>query len=85
MNVPGKDMRHVVQGVGPRIQRYFDRIWEPGEARKGQLVVIGQMDWTEAQLKLHCWLKMHLLPHREEYLMDQRLLTLAKVQQTLLF
>ncbi len=42
LNVPGKDMRHVVQGVGPRIQRYFDRLWAPGESRKGQLVVIGQ-------------------------------------------
>ena len=36
-------MRHVVQGVGPRIQRYFDRIWEPGEARRSRLVVIGQI------------------------------------------
>jgi cobalamin biosynthesis protein CobW len=42
LHVPGKDMRHVVQGVGPRIQRYFDRQWAPGEVRKGQLVVIGQ-------------------------------------------
>jgi cobalamin biosynthesis protein CobW len=42
LHVPGRDMRHVVQGVGPRIQRYFDRQWAPGEVRKGQLVVIGQ-------------------------------------------
>jgi cobalamin biosynthesis protein CobW len=42
LHVPGKEMRHVVQGVGPRIQRYFDRQWAPGEVRKGQLVVIGQ-------------------------------------------
>jgi cobalamin biosynthesis protein CobW len=42
LHVPGKDMRHVVQGVGPRIQRYFDRQWAPGEVRKGQLVIIGQ-------------------------------------------
>jgi cobalamin biosynthesis protein CobW len=42
LHVPGKDMRHVVQGVGPRIQRYFDRPWASGEERKSQLVVIGQ-------------------------------------------
>ena len=43
LHVPDKNMRHVVQGVGPRIQRYFDRIWEPGEARRSRLVVIGQI------------------------------------------
>jgi cobalamin biosynthesis protein CobW len=42
IHVPGKDMRHVVQGVGPRIQRYFDRPWEDGEERLGHLVIIGQ-------------------------------------------
>ena len=42
LHVPGKDMRHVVQGVGPRIHRYFDRKWASGEVRKSQLVVIGQ-------------------------------------------
>jgi cobalamin biosynthesis protein CobW len=42
IHVPGKDMRHVVQGVGPRIQRYFDRPWGEGEERLGHLVVIGQ-------------------------------------------
>jgi len=42
LHVPGKEMRHVVQGVGPRIQRYFDRPWASGEDRKSRLVVIGQ-------------------------------------------
>ena len=42
LHVPGKDMRHVVQGVGPRIQRYFDRPWAVGEERLSRLVVIGQ-------------------------------------------
>ncbi len=42
LHVPGKDMRHVVQGVGPRIQRYYDRPWEAGEERSSRLVVIGQ-------------------------------------------
>jgi cobalamin biosynthesis protein CobW len=38
---PGRDRREVVQGVGPRFQRYFDRDWRPGEVRKSELVVIG--------------------------------------------
>ena len=42
LDVPGKDMRLVIQGVGPRIQRYFDRPWKPGETRSSELVVIGQ-------------------------------------------
>ena len=42
LHVPGKDMRHVVQGVGPRIQRYFDRPWGSDEQRLSRLVVIGQ-------------------------------------------
>ena len=40
--VAGRDMRLLVQGVGPRIQHYFDRDWRDGEAREGHLVVIGQ-------------------------------------------
>ena len=40
--VAGRDMRLLVQGVGPRIQHYFDRDWRAGEARDGRLVVIGQ-------------------------------------------
>jgi cobalamin biosynthesis protein CobW len=42
LDVPGKAMRHVVQCVGTRIERYFDRPWHPDEARRSQLVVIGQ-------------------------------------------
>ncbi len=41
VDVPGKEMRHVVQGVGPRLQRYYDRPWRPGEERLSELVVIG--------------------------------------------
>jgi cobalamin biosynthesis protein CobW len=40
--VAGRDMRLLVQGVGPRIHHYFDRDWHDGEARHGRLVVIGQ-------------------------------------------
>jgi cobalamin biosynthesis protein CobW len=41
IHVPGKDMRHVVQVVGARIQRYYDRPWHDGEERLSRLVVIG--------------------------------------------
>ena len=39
--VAGKDMRLVLQGVGRRLQHYYDRAWRPDEARIGRLVVIG--------------------------------------------
>jgi cobalamin biosynthesis protein CobW len=42
LDVPGKPLRHVLQGVGDRIQRYFDRPWRDGEPRRGALVVIGR-------------------------------------------
>ena len=40
--VRGKPMRLVLQGVGDRIQHYFDRAWRSDEAREGRLVVIGE-------------------------------------------
>ncbi len=40
--VEGKPMRLLVQGVGARFSRQFDRPWRPGEARRGRLVVIGE-------------------------------------------
>jgi len=39
--VDGKAMRHVIQAVGTRINGYYDRPWKAGEAKNGQLVVIG--------------------------------------------
>jgi len=41
VEVPGKPLRHVIQGVGPRLVRHFDRAWRAGEPRDGRLVVIG--------------------------------------------
>lgn len=41
LSVSGKPMRLVVQGVGQRVETYFDRPWRPDEPRAGQLVVIG--------------------------------------------
>ena len=38
---PGRARREAIQGVGPRLQRYFDRDWQNGEDRQSQLVVIG--------------------------------------------
>ena len=35
-------MRLVMQGVGPRIQHYYDRAWRADETRARPLVVIGQ-------------------------------------------
>ncbi len=42
VHVPGKARRLVVQGVGGRFQRYFDRDWADGEAPATVLVVIGR-------------------------------------------
>ncbi len=51
LHVPGKDMRHVIQGVGPRIQRYFDRPWGADEKRLSRLVVIGQRGIDRAAIE----------------------------------
>jgi cobalamin biosynthesis protein CobW len=39
--VAGKEMRLLLQGVGARLQHYYDRPWRPEDAREGRLVVIG--------------------------------------------
>jgi cobalamin biosynthesis protein CobW len=39
--VEGKPMRLLVQAVGPRVVHYYDRAWQPAEARETRLVVIG--------------------------------------------
>jgi cobalamin biosynthesis protein CobW len=39
--VAGKEMRLVLQGVGGRIQHYYDRPWQPDEDKTSRLVVIG--------------------------------------------
>jgi cobalamin biosynthesis protein CobW len=40
--LPGKNFRHVVQAVGPRIEHYYDRPWREDEPRLSRLVVIGR-------------------------------------------
>ncbi|MGF1497264.1 MAG: cobalamin biosynthesis protein CobW [Elainellaceae cyanobacterium] len=39
--VSNKPMRLVLQGVGQRFDKFYDRPWRPGELRKTQLVFIG--------------------------------------------
>ena len=46
--VAGKDMRLVVQGVGPRFSHYYDRDWGPEEPRASCLVVIGETGLDQA-------------------------------------
>lgn len=48
--VAGKEMRHVIQGVGSRIERYFDRPWGDTEDRAGRLVVIGKAGLDRAAI-----------------------------------
>jgi cobalamin biosynthesis protein CobW len=42
IDVAGKPMRLLVQGVGGRFRQHFDQAWTAGEERKGRLVVIGE-------------------------------------------
>ncbi|MDK9719852.1 MAG: cobalamin biosynthesis protein CobW [Rhodospirillales bacterium] len=50
LDVPGKPMRLALQGVGPRILRYFDRAWQADEPRQSRLVVIGQTGLDRAAI-----------------------------------
>jgi cobalamin biosynthesis protein CobW len=50
IDVPGKSLRLALQGVGPRLQRYYDRPWKPGEPRRSALVVIGQKGLDRAAI-----------------------------------
>jgi cobalamin biosynthesis protein CobW len=48
--VRGKPMRLSVQGVGERFRHHFDRTWKTGEARAGQLVIIGESGLDQAAI-----------------------------------
>jgi cobalamin biosynthesis protein CobW len=50
VEISGKPMRLLVQGVGARFQHHFDRAWKPGEARASRLVVIGQKGLDRARV-----------------------------------
>lgn len=49
--VTGKPARHVVQAVGTRVERYFDRPWKAEEERVGTLVVIGRKGLDRAAIE----------------------------------
>ncbi|MBX9947186.1 MAG: cobalamin biosynthesis protein CobW [Reyranella sp.] len=51
VDIAGKPMRLLVQGVGARIQHQFDRAWRPGEARRGRLVVIGEKGFNKDAIR----------------------------------
>ena len=48
---PDVDRREVIQGVGPRFSRYFDRPWHASETRDTQIVVIGHHDMDQAAVE----------------------------------
>ena len=51
LDVTGKPMRLLVQGVGARFRREFDRPWRADEARRGRLVVIGRKGLDRAAIE----------------------------------
>lgn len=50
VHVPGKARRLVLQGVGARFQRYFDRDWAATETPRTELVVIGKSGMDRAAI-----------------------------------
>jgi cobalamin biosynthesis protein CobW len=50
IEVAGKPMRLLVQGVGQRFRQQFDRPWGAGEDRRGRLVVIGEKGLDRAAI-----------------------------------
>ncbi len=50
IEVTGKPMRLLVQGVGQRFRQQFDRAWAPGEDRRSRLVVIGEKGLDRAAI-----------------------------------
>ena len=51
-DVHGATARLVVQAVGPRLGSYFDRPWKPAEARRTELVVIGEKHMDRAAIEI---------------------------------
>ena len=49
--VRGRALRLVIQAAGPRVERYFDRPWGPGEERRSRLVVIGLKGMSRARIE----------------------------------
>jgi len=51
LDIAGKPMRLLVQGVGARFQQSYDRPWRAGEERCGRLVIIGQKGLDGAAIR----------------------------------
>jgi len=50
VDVPQKPMRMVLQGVGNRLETFYDRPWQATESRQTRLVLIGrQLDQTQIE------------------------------------
>jgi cobalamin biosynthesis protein CobW len=56
--VQGKPMRLAVQGVGPRIDSYYDRPLREGEANAGHLVIIGLKGLDREAIAAKLWGKL---------------------------
>jgi cobalamin biosynthesis protein CobW len=50
VDIAGKPMRLLVQGVGSRFQHQYDRRWLAGAPRRGRLVVIGETGLDKAAI-----------------------------------
>jgi cobalamin biosynthesis protein CobW len=51
VDVAGKPMRLVLQGVGRRLHWYFDREWRAGEKRRTELVIVGRAGLDGAAIR----------------------------------
>ena len=51
LDVAGKPMRLLAQGVGSRFRWHYDRAWAKNEPRQGRLVVIGQKGLDRAAIE----------------------------------
>lgn len=53
VNVPHKPMRLVLQGVGNRLETFYDRLWQAEETRQTRLVFIGHdLDRQQIEAKI---------------------------------
>ena len=51
VEIDGKAARHVIQGVGPRVDGFYDRPWGAEETRQSQLVVIGLKEMDRSAIE----------------------------------
>ena len=49
--IQDKPARLIVQGVGERVEHYYDRPWASDETQAGQLVIIGLNGFDHAAVK----------------------------------